>query len=113
MKRKTLAVLLAAAVAVLVLPAGALAQKKDGSKADDYNLQKAVEVLQKDSRDTDTALELLNKQLESTPDNVDALVLRGQIYMKTDKCSLALTDFNRAIRVNKPKKSGTCNSSLW
>lgn len=113
MKRKTLAVLLAAAVAVLVLPAGALAQKKDGSKADDYNLQKAVEVLQKDSRDTDTALELLNKQLESTPDNVDALVLRGQIYMKTDKCSLALTDFNHAIRVNKPKKSGTCNSSLW
>lgn len=113
MKRKTLAVLLAAAVAVLVLPAGALAQKKGGSEADDYNLQKAYEVLQKDSRDTDTALELLGKQLESTPDNVDALVLRGQIYMKTDKCSLALTDFNRAIRVNKPKKSGTCNSSLW
>lgn len=113
MKKKVFAVLMAVAVAVLVLPAGVLAQKKGGSEADDYNLQKAYEVLNDDKKDTDTALELLNKQLQITPDNVEALVLRGKIYLYNDNYAPALTDFSHAIRVNKPKKSGYFNSTLW
>ena len=104
---------MAAAVAVTVLPAEAWAQKKGGSEADDYNLQKAYEVLNDDKKDTDTALELLNKQLQITPDNVEALVLRGKIYLYKDNYAPALTDFSHAIRVNKPKKSGYFNSTLW
>ena len=113
MKKKVFAVMMAVAVAVTVLPAEALAQKKGGSEADDYNLQKAYEVLNDDKNDTDTALELLNKQLQITPDNVEALVLRGKIYLYNDNYATALTNFNNAMRVNKPKKSGIFNSSIW
>lgn len=113
MKKKVFAVLMAVAVAVTVLPAEVMAQKKGGSEADDYNLQKAYEVLNDDKNDTDTALELLNKQLQITPDNVEALVLRGKIYLYNDNYATALTNFNNAMRVNKPKKSGIFNSSIW
>ena len=113
MKRKVLAVLMAVAVAVMILPAEAMAQKKGRSEADDYNLQKAYEVLNEDKNDTDTALELLKKQIEITPDNVEALMLRGKIYLYNDNYALALTNFNNAMRFNKPKKSGIFNSSIW
>ena len=45
------------------------AQKKTEN---DYNLRKAYEVL-KEEEDEAKALDLVNKQLRETPDNVDAL----------------------------------------
>ena len=109
--RKILMLALAAAVA-LWLPAEGFGQKSKGGAEDDYNLKKAWEVLQNDSNDTDNALELLGKQLKATPDNVEALYLRARVYKSTEEYAPALTDLNRAIKVNRPKKTGIANSTL-
>ena len=109
--RKVLMLLLAVTVA-LGLPTEGFCQKSKGGAEDDYNLKKAWEVLQKDANDTDTALELLKEQLKTTPDNVEALYLRARVYKSTEEYASALTDLNRAIKVNKPKKTGMANSTL-
>ena len=87
----------------------AFAQKKS---TDDYNLKKAYEVL-REKNDEDEAMKLINKQLELTPDNVEALLLRMRIYRNQDEYGKALADINHAIKVNKPKKSDVENSTLY
>lgn len=98
-------------IAVLVMTAlgnNVFAQK---NSTDDYNLRKAYEVL-KENNDRDEALKLLAKQLELTPDNVEALLLRMRIYRQIDEPGKALADINHAIKVNKPKTSEIENSTL-
>lgn len=109
--RKVLMLFLAAAVA-LEMSTDGFGQKSKSGAEDDYNLKKAWEVLQNDSNDTDNALELLEKQLKTTPDNVEALYLRARIYKNIEEYASALTDLNRAIKVNKPKKTNYANSTL-
>ena len=92
-----------------VLGNNAFAQKKS---TNDYNLQKAYEVLQ-EQKDKDEALKFLNKQLELTPYNVEALLLRMRIYRQMDEPGRALADINHAIKVNKPKVTEVLNSTLY
>ena len=84
------------------------AQKKTEN---DYNLRKAYEVL-KEEEDEAKALDLVNKQLRETPDNVDALMLRLRLYRKKSEYGLALQDANHVLRVNKPKKTDLPTSSI-
>ncbi len=112
MRHRKLLMLILAAAAALGLPAEGFGQKSKDGAEDDYNLKKAWEVLQEDSNDTATALELLEKQLKATPDNVEALFLRARIYQCTEKYASALTDLNRAIKINVPKKTDIANSTL-
>ncbi len=83
-----------------------------GQNTDDYKIQKAYEVLQEDKNE-EKALGLLREVLKSSPDNVEALQLRARIYRNTAEYGYALTDLNRAIKVNKPKKSGIVQSYLY
>ncbi|MBQ9584116.1 MAG: TIGR02281 family clan AA aspartic protease [Bacteroidales bacterium] len=99
-----LAVLLLAAVNTTLF-----AQKN--TAANDYNLQKAYEVLNEE-KDEEKAMELVSKQLKETPDNVDALILRAQLFRLKDEPGRAMRDINHAIKVNKPKKSEIANSTL-
>ena len=99
-------------IAVFLLAAlgsNVFAQK---NSTDDYNLRKAYEVL-KDNNDRDEALKLLGKQLELTPDNVEALMLRMRLYRQLDEPGKALADINHAIKVNKPKVTEIENSTLY
>lgn len=99
-------------IAVFLLAAlgsNVFAQK---NSTDDYNLRKAYEVL-KENNDRDEALKLLGKQLELTPDNVEALMLRMRIYRQQDEPGKALADINHAIKVNKPKVTEIENSTLY
>ena len=98
---------LLSALLLTILSVSAYAQKTDN----DYNLKKAYEVLNEE-KDEAKALDLVNKQLRETPDNVDALVLRVNLLRRKRECGQALQDINRALKVNKPKKSGTPNSTL-
>ena len=84
------------------------AQKKTEN---DYNLRKAYEVL-KEEEDEAKALDLVNKQLRETPDNVDALMLRLRLYRNKKEYGLALQDANHVQRVNKPKKTDLPASSI-
>ena len=84
------------------------AQKKTEN---DYNLRKAYEVL-KEEEDEAKALDLVNKQLRETPDNVDALMLRLRLYRNKKEYGLALQDANHVQRVNKPKKTDLPTSSI-
>ena len=77
-----------------------------------YNLQKAYEVLQND-HDEDQALKLLSDQIKSTPDNVECWLLMCRIYRNRKEYGRAMSSVNEAIRVNKPKKSGFVNSTLY
>ena len=98
------------AVVALMSAAGhASAQSKDDRP---YNLQKAYEVLQKD-HDEEQALKLLGDQIKSTPDNVECWLLMCRIYRNQKEYGRAMSSVNEAIRVNKPKKSGFVNSTLY
>ena len=83
--------------------------KNSGSST--FNLQKAYEVLQND-QDEEQALSLLDNQLKGTPDNAEALFLRAKILRNQKDYANAMRDINHAIRVNKPRKTGICNSTL-
>lgn len=99
------------AVLLLTIPGGNVYAQKNKSEGD-YNLRKAYEVLEEE-KDPDKALELVSRQLESTPDNVSALTLRVQLLHSKHEYGQALMDVNRAIKVNKPKKSEIFNSTLY
>ncbi len=92
-----------------VLSVNAYAQK---NKTDnDYNLKKAYEVLQEEN-DEAKGLELVNKQLRETPDNVESLLLRVRLLRRKNEFGQALQDINLALKVNKPKKTEVRNSTL-
>ena len=109
MKKSTL-IAIASAMLLTVCPGNIYGQKK--SSNDDYNLKKAYEVLQ-EQKDESKALELLRDQLNETPDNVAALMLRARVLRNRREFGNALADVNHAIKVNKPKKSEYFNSTLW
>ena len=100
---------LIAVIIMTALGSNCYAQK---NSTEDYNLRKANEALSEDN-DYDKALELVNLQLKDTPDNVDALYLRLRIYQQEGEYGKALADVNHAIRVNKPKKTGMEQSTLY
>lgn len=92
-----------------VLSVNAYAQK---NKTDnDYNLKKAYEVLQEEN-DEAKGLELVNKQLRETPNNVEAPLLRVRLLRRKNEFGQAPQDINHAIKVNKPKKTEVRNSTL-
>lgn len=92
-----------------VLSVNAYAQK---NKTDnDYNLKKAYEVLQEEN-DEAKGLELVNKQLRETPDNVEAPLLRVRLLRRKNEFGQAPQDINHALKVNKPKKTEVQNSTL-
>ena len=102
---------LLSAIALTVLSGNVYAQKNK-SNDNDYNLRKAEEVL-KEERDEAKALDLVNKQLQETPDNVDALLFRVRLLRRKEEYGQALTDINQAIKVNKPKKTEVSNAILY
>lgn len=77
----------------------------------DFHLRKAYEAI--DEKDVDKALELVEKQLKETPNNVDALILRMRIYQGREEYGKALADINHAIKVNNPKKTDMEQSTLY
>ncbi len=96
------------AIMLALFCGNAFAQK---SSTNDYNLKKAYEVLNEE-KDEAKALDLVNKQLRETPDNVDALVLRVRLLRRKKDFGQALRDINQALKVNKPKKTEMQNSTL-
>lgn len=102
--------LAAVLVAVCAIMGSSSAQSKDDTRP--YNLEKAYEVLRED-RDEAQALKLLAEQLKSTPDNVECWMLMCRIYRNQKEYGRAMTSVNEAIKVNKPKKSGFFNSTLY
>ena len=95
---------------VLTLSCGQAHAQKNKS-ANDYNLQKAWDVL-RENNDESKAMDLVNQQLRDTPDNVQALLLRVRLFRKKGEFGAALRDLNQALKVNKPKKSEIANSTL-
>ena len=96
---------------VLTLICGQANAQKTKTGSDDYNLQRAWEALQEEKDDA-KALDLVNRQLKDTPDNVEALLLRMRLKRKKGEYGAAIADVNRALQVNKPKKSGVAMSTL-
>lgn len=98
------------ALALTLLNTNTFAQKS--KTEDDYNLKKAIELLQAGGDEAE-ALELLDKQLADTPDNARALVQRVRLYRRSRELGAALSDINHALRVNVPKKTGIPASTLY
>ena len=87
------------------------AQKTKIDVGNDYNLQRAWEAL-REEKDDAKALDLVNRQLKETPDNVQALLLRTRLNRAKGEYGTALADVNHALKVNKPKKSEIAMSTL-
>ena len=88
-----------------------LANAQNDKKDNDYNLQRAWEAL-REEKDDAKALDLVNRQLRETPDNVQALLLRTRLNRAKGEYGAALADVNHAMKVNKPKKSEVATSTL-
>ena len=95
-------------VVLTILAPQACAQRKVVS---DYNYRKAVEAYFQDD-DDDKALELLNKQIDDTPNHIDSRFIRARIYWSTNKYDAALRDISYAIKHYKGKPS-VYKSTLW
>ncbi len=65
----------------------------------DYNLRKALELL--DNKDEKGAMKYINQQIEESPKSADAYVLRARVYQEQEKYGQALTDINQAISLWK------------
>ena len=100
---------LLSAVLLTVLSGNVYAQKN--KTENDYNLKKAYEVLNEEQDET-KAMELVNKQLQETPDNMDALILRVRLLRRKHEYGQAIQDINHALKVNKPKKTKVSMSTL-
>jgi len=100
---------LLAALMLATLSVDVYAQKN--KTENDYNLKKAYEVLNEE-KDEAKALELVNKQLNETPDHVDALMLRMRLYRSKSEYGFALSDLNHVLKVNKPKKTDLQTSTI-
>lgn len=98
-------------VAILLATMSSNVYAQKNKTENDYNLKKAYEVLNEE-KDEAKALDLVNKQLRETPDNVDALVLRVRLLRRKKDFGQALRDINQAVKVNKPKKTEMQNSTL-
>lgn len=98
-------------VAILLATMSGNVYAQKNKTENDYNLKKAYEVLNEE-KDEAKALDLVNKQLRETPDNVDALVLRVRLLRRKKDFGQALRDINQALKVNKPKKTEMQNSTL-
>lgn len=110
---RRIVLLLLSSVLLLPLSGGFLHAQRNRTD-NEYNLRKAYEVLQEDEEDSySKALDLLNKQLRLTPDNVEALELRMRVYYNLREPGNALADVNRAIKINKPKDSKIDNCYLY
>lgn len=95
-------------VILTILAPQACAQRKVVS---DYNYRKAVEAYFQDD-DDEKALDLLNKQIDDTPNHIDSRFIRARIYWSTDKYDAALRDISYAIKHYKGKPS-VYKSTLW
>ena len=104
---RIIAILSALMLTLLCGQANAQKSKTDN----DYNLQRAWEALREEN-DEAKAFDLVNRQLKETPDNVQALLLRTRLNRKKGEYGSALSDVNRALRVNKPKQSEIAMSTL-
>ena len=94
--------------ALTLLSTPACAQRKVVS---DYNYRKAVEAYFEDD-DDEKALDLLNKQIDETPNHIDSRFIRARIYWSTDKYDAALRDISYAIKHYKGKTT-VYKSTLW
>ena len=84
---------------ILLLCAGVYngyGQKKQPS---DYRLQKAIDLIQ--NGDEKEAMKCLDQQLQETPDNADARIVRADLYYRQKKYGNALSDANLAIKYYK------------
>ena len=84
---------------ILLLCAGVYngyGQKKQPS---DYHLQKAIDLIQ--NGDEKEAMKCLDQQLQETPDNADARIVRADLYYRQKKYGGALSDANLAIKYYK------------
>lgn len=91
-------------VLALAMAAGACSEQSESHS--DYYLQKAYEVLDGDSDNArEEALRLIAQQLEETPKNPYAYILRARIYLSDEENATALGDINKAIRTYR-RKSG-------
>ena len=95
-------------VILTILASQACAQRK---VVTDYNYRKAVEAYFEDD-DDEKALELLNKQIDYTPNHIDSRFIRTRIYWSTDKYDAALRDISHAIKHYKGK-TNVYKSTLW
>lgn len=66
----------------------------------DYHLQKAIDLMQNNG-DEKEVMECLDQQLQGTPDNADARVVRATLSLKQKKYGNALSDMNLAIKYYK------------
>ncbi|MCQ2138116.1 MAG: TIGR02281 family clan AA aspartic protease [Bacteroidales bacterium] len=81
------------------------------AEVSDYNFRKALDTFY-DEDDDDKALELVNKQLEETPDHIESRFLRAKIYWRHDSNDSALRDLGHAIKVYRGKHE-TFKSTLY
>lgn len=101
--------MIVAAMLLTMCSAAGYAQKKADNN---YNLLKAYEVLQKDN-DVEQALDLLGKQLNETPKNTEAYLLRSRVYWSKKEYGNALADLDTALKVRNNKDEIKASGLHW
>lgn len=109
--KKSIKIIVAGLVCLLATACSSAEAQNKKRTEEPYNLRKAYEVLQENGNE-EQAIQLLKEQVKTTPDNAECWLLLCRIYSNREDYASALFYVNKAIEVNKPRKSGIYHSSL-
>ena len=85
---------------ILLLCLGTYSSYGQKKQPSDYHLQKAIDLIQNNG-DKREVMKCLDQQLQETPDNADARIVRANLYYQQKKYGNALSDANFAIKYYK------------
>ena len=85
---------------ILLLCLGTYSSYGQKKQPSDYHLQKAIDLIQNNG-DKREVMKCLDQQLQETPDNADARIVRADLYYRQKKYGNALSDANLAIKYYK------------
>ena len=85
---------------ILLLCLGTYSSYGQKKQPSDYHLQKAIDLIQNNG-DKREVMKCLDQQLQETPDNADARIVRANLYYQQKKYGNALSDANLAIKYYK------------
>ena len=82
---------------ILLLCIGTYNSYAKNKQPSDYNLKKAIEILDNDGDEMEV-MKYIDLQLEETPHNSDAHMIKAIIYISQEKYGVALNEVDKALR---------------
>lgn len=97
---------------ILLMCLGTYSSYGQKKQASDYNLKKAIEILD-NGGDREEAMQYLDLQLEETPQNADAYMAKAAVYRAQKRYDKTLFAINNALKYSRKNGMFSKHSIYW